>query len=327
MVKIVSLSTLQTVFRWIGWLGWPYKLVSLILEGEKCAHTLFNDDFLDKPCLSLAISKTLSYALILGSCLYKIPIAWNIVRKKSGQGLNMTAMYLETSAIFANVIYCYLRHQPFTTYGDLIAVLAANIVIIALVWNWGQGSKKFSGSHILLVAGLMGIMIYGMFQVPSKHYSLINWYSTVVVTLSRLPQIISNATTGDIGVQSAITVGNAALGTAAKLFVVLVETPDFALFAGNFLAFLTNIILFFQIMFAKPKHADKGTKDTEHSTATKDVAKSKHTGKGAKGSEHDTEVKEKTSNSKDNETTEKSGHSTATKDGETTHTRRPFKID
>jgi mannose-P-dolichol utilization defect protein 1 len=277
------MEALQSIFRGIAWLGWPVTIVTLIMGDASCANTLFYRNFLDKKCLSLAISKALSYVLILGSCLYKVPIVVNILKQKSGRGLNMTAMYLETSAIFANVIYSYLRHQPLTTYGDLFAILAANFAIIVLVWIYGTGDKKedkFGMGHILLVTALMGAFVAAMFQVPSEHVALINWYSTVVVTLSRIPQIISNQTTGDIGVQSAVTVGNASLGTAAKLFVVFVEAPDFALFAGNFLAFLCNVILFFQIMFIKPKK-QPAEDDAKQAGDAKATAKSSATSAGS----------------------------------------------
>ena len=80
------LSILQSFFRVIGDLKWPVFIVSLILNNEICSNTLFYDNFLDKSCISLAISKTLGYLMMLGSCFYKVPIIIKIVKIKGGDG-------------------------------------------------------------------------------------------------------------------------------------------------------------------------------------------------------------------------------------------------
>ena len=80
------LNLLQNVFRFIGDFKYPVILVSLILNNEECSKTLFYNNFLDKLCISLAISKTLGYLMVLASCFYKVPIILKIINLKGGDG-------------------------------------------------------------------------------------------------------------------------------------------------------------------------------------------------------------------------------------------------
>ena len=277
------MDILQGLFRAIASLGWPVALVTLIIEDETCSSVLFNDNFLDKKCLSLAISKSISYALILGACLYKIPVVLKIVSKRAGDGLNMLGMYLETSAFTASIFYSYLRGQPLTTYGDLFAVISANVVIILLVWLWGANGKKIGLGQIIFVLGLSGAFVAVASQCPPQYYTYLANYSTVVLTLSRLPQIISNATTGNIGVQSAVTIGNAMLGSFAKIFVLFVETDDLVLLMGSVIGFSCNLVLFCQVLFMKPVDSkDKTTSKGVQSSSTTVDSPHKRTATGTR---------------------------------------------
>ena len=101
-------SAIQGVFAKIADLEYPLLLVEKIMNNRECSRVLFYDNFLDPSCLSLAVSKSLGYVMIIGACLYKMPIIVNMMKSKSGTGLDPMSVYLEISAfIWRQHICCY----------------------------------------------------------------------------------------------------------------------------------------------------------------------------------------------------------------------------
>ena len=89
-------------------------------------------------------------------------------------------------------------------------------------------------------------------------------FSTGVIILSRLPQIISNAVTGNIGVQSIITLFNATLGAMIKAWIYY-ENKDFIQVGGALVAFSLNSVFFVQFLYLGGL-TDDSKKDTKTKT-------------------------------------------------------------
>ena len=142
-------------------------------------------------------------------------------------------MYLETSSYLAALFYNIFKGSPFSTYGDYIAPIVQNVIIIALIWLWGINKKPFTTSHILMVMFLVGVFSSIIFSIPIEFQQWIMTYSIVIMMFSRLPQIISNFYAGTVGVQSAITLTSGVLGATAKTFIIFVETKDVYLIFGS----------------------------------------------------------------------------------------------
>jgi hypothetical protein len=95
-------------------------------------------------------------------------------------------------------------------------------------------------------------------------------FSTGVIILSRLPQIISNAVTGNIGVQSIITLFNATLGAMIKAWIYY-ENKDYIQVGGALIAFSLNTILLVQFFYLGGLNGDskKDTNKKDTKTNTK----------------------------------------------------------
>jgi hypothetical protein len=169
---------------------------------------------------------------------------------------------MELSSYLATFFYNYFRGTPFSTYGDLVAATIQNLVIIGLIWVWGVDKKQFTSFHIFIAIFLLGSFISVVMNVPSDMYHFIATYGIVVITLSRLPQIYSNFMTGKVGVQSPITLVNAVLGAAAKVFITSIETNDIYLIIGSVFGLVLNVILFSQVLYMSTTspQVDKKTK-------------------------------------------------------------------
>lgn len=238
----------------------PYidHFIGQFLGSPRCALTLLHKDFLDPKCSTLFSSKVLGWGMVCLSSLYKVPVIRKILYKKSGDGYSLPSCYLETSAYVATLSYNYLQGNPVSTYGDLLMSSLQNVIIILLIYKYGQSGKKISFRHKALFVTISMGFLASIFVAPPERHPYIASYGILVLVLSRLPQIISNMRTGNIGVQSAITTTNSVLGAGAKAFINITETKNMLLVTGALVAFALNFILLLQILLMRPPESGAG---------------------------------------------------------------------
>ena len=138
-----------------------------------------------------------------------------------------------------------------------------------MIWSWGANGTKVSSIHILLVLLLASTLLFGVFQTPEDSIKYISMFSTSVIIFSRLPQIISNAVTGNIGVQSIITLFNAALGAVLKAWIYYVN-KDHIQVGGALIACSLNAILLGQFIYLGGLN-DGNKKDIKTDSNSKDI--------------------------------------------------------
>ena len=253
---------LQKLFITIAGFEWPVMFVDGILQNRDCTNTLFYTNFLDPICLRLAISKSLGYVTIAGACLYKMPVIMNIYKSKSASGLHPLSVYLESSSFIALVYYNMQKLNAISTYGDNISASTQNLMIILLIWYYGIDGKKLGASHVGLV--LFAFIIFGICLsfCPAEQLGYIAIYSTVISTISKIPQVLQNFQTKSIGVQSWVTMLTSFLGVLAKLFICLTETSDdIYLVIGNGVAVALNGTLLLQSIIYPSMKLDSNNKD------------------------------------------------------------------
>ena len=258
------MNPIQQIIASIGKTKYPVLIVEKILNDPICTKILFFQNFLDGKCLSLAISKTLGYVTIIGACMYKMPIVMNMIRSKSGNGLDPTSVYLETIAMICMVFYNFQKQNDFSTYGDNISAALQTMVIILLMWAYGIDGKKLGLPHILTVLILSSVFFVALVTLPVEYLNYIAVASSVISTVAKCPQIIRNFKTKAIGVQSWVTTLTALLGVLAKLFINIRETPDdIILIGGTLLLLLLNTTLLIQSLIYK-KDATVKTQEKVH---------------------------------------------------------------
>ena len=94
------------------------------------------------------LTKLVSYAIIAGACVVKVPQIVNVLRAGNAKGLSLSAIYLETVATLAGTIYNLLMGNAFRTYGETALILAQNLIIVLLVWST---TLKPGSSYMLFV--------------------------------------------------------------------------------------------------------------------------------------------------------------------------------
>ena len=95
--------------------------------------------------------KVVSWAIVVGAAVVKLPQIINILRAGTARGMNLSSIYLETVATLAGTVYNLLIGNPFRTYGETALILVQNIVIVLLAWRLSP--VKVEASHMVLASG------------------------------------------------------------------------------------------------------------------------------------------------------------------------------
>ena len=265
MTTIVQqgMNQLQNIFRILGKNEWIRYSTGVMLNNHGCSETLYNTNIFDKVCFSLFISKVLGYGSTI--CFGKLIVLMNIIRKHSACGLNPLSVYIELSAYICNVYYNYVRNNDISTYGDYVSSSIYNTLFVLFMWIWGleenknskkDKSKNASGEdkkHVLTYTHkfitLVGGCVFAalLYFCPPSYYGAILTYSIILNISSKVPQIVHNYNTKQLGVQSYTSSGIALVSSLVKLYIAFRETShDNLLMLAVYSRTLLNACLFIQ---------------------------------------------------------------------------------
>lgn len=196
---------------------------------------------------------------MFGAAIFKVPVIMNILKGRTGAGLDPSALYMETSSLVSLVCYNFRMGNDFSTYGDNAAAVVQNALIIVMVLHFGFDGKPSGLGHIFTVCSLYGALLWALLFCPEQYYSYCVIFSMTLSTVSKVPQIIRNYSSRCIGVQSWLTQLTVLLGVSAKLFICLTETADDLYLTVGLacIVVLNSVLLLQSIAYAdKPLAAD-----------------------------------------------------------------------
>lgn len=191
---------------------------------QPCFDKFFVDfDFLNVPCLKVAISKALGFSIILGSLIVKVPQIIKVLRAKSGEGINMISVSCELLAISATWSYGFAQKFPFSSYGESVFLAFQTIIIAFLVLYYG-GQRTTALAYITIYVTAMSFLLSP--AVPKQLLSLLQTSNAFVIMVSKFIQAYANYKNGSTGQLSVITVYLIFLGAVARIFTSIQETGD-----------------------------------------------------------------------------------------------------
>lgn len=200
-------------------------------------------------------NRTLGYGGSFAACFMKLPLIFNILRRGNYDGLSASSMFLETSAYIALLWYNVYRGNALYTFGDLVATVVQNSLIVLLMLYYGpmgQGFSRtflvhFAASCLLFTAGVVGCVLGD--QLP---YLVI--YGSAVGVVSRGSQVWHNTRRETVlGVQSPLTAVNSFVRPCIKLYYAVTVTHDTWLIASNVINVLLNFALLLQVCWWLPR--------------------------------------------------------------------------
>lgn len=78
------------------------------------------------------ISKLLSYGIIVGATIVKVPQIIKIIKNRSTYGVSFESVFLEEITQIASVAYNIYRNNPFSIYGETLLITYQMMVIHVL---------------------------------------------------------------------------------------------------------------------------------------------------------------------------------------------------
>eukprot|EP00053_Salpingoeca_punica_P007253 m.66742 g.66742 ORF g.66742 m.66742 type:complete len:279 (+) comp14064_c0_seq1:132-968(+) len=254
------------------------------LMGPECAaKVLLAGDYLNGPCLKMALSKALGFAIILGAIVVKFPQIYKFVKAKSAQGVSLVAQLQELFTYTVTLAYNIVKGFPFSTWGESLFITIQLVVLNGLILFY---NKKTSMLPVLVIvwAAFFGWLVTGM---AGPLLTTLQVAGIPILALSRIIQIWTTFSNGSTGELSFITSLMNLAGVAARVFTTLQEVDDPIILVSFLSGFVFNLIIILQFAWywnAKPTKAGKGEKKSETSatSASADSAKSTPQRKQAK---------------------------------------------
>eukprot|EP00949_MAST-11_sp_MAST-11-sp1_P004557 g4557.t1 len=218
----------------------------LFIFTHECFETYFKEfDFLDEACFKSTLSTGLSFAVILGSVILKLPQILNILRSKSVEGLAPASLYMDVLAFVPVPTYAILRGNAFMTYGEGLIVIVQNMLIVLLLWQYSKNPPSWL-TRLFYAFAFVGI-VYAAFHLPEEFWPLLPGAATTLAICSRIPQIFANFRNGHTGQLALLTWLLNFVGAGARVFTSWQETKDLNLVISYSLPAVCSLVIILQI--------------------------------------------------------------------------------
>ena len=173
--------------------------------GAKCFRVLVLELGTDPACLKLGLSKALGIGIIAMSAVVKMPQLVKILEARSGEGLSLTAIVLETVSFVVTAAYNVRSGNPFSTYGEAALIAAQNVAIGAAMLAFaGKPAPAGIWMGTVSVLGMMLAREEGGLRYDTVQVAMTG--ASAMGVLSKVPQIWQNYQQGGTGQLSAFAV-------------------------------------------------------------------------------------------------------------------------
>lgn len=199
-------------------------------------------------CFSQLFTKALGVAIILGSCLNKVPIMINMMKSQSAAGISRSSLYGE-AVVYANgAMYGFLEGHPFTAYGENASLLIQNIVLIAMTWSFlsKTSSPVRVQEQILLVLLFLAYFVSVLNFLSDDYRYLLMSTTWPVMLYARGSQVAETFSVKHTGNLSIVTTTMNLVGSLIRILTTLKETGDMVVLSGYLLSGSLSFIMFVQ---------------------------------------------------------------------------------
>lgn len=231
--------------------GIPQQLIYGLFRPECYAKFFVDYNFFDVACLTFLLSKVLSYGIILGALLVKLPQILKIVKSRSTVGLAPSMYILENLGYAIVVCYNVRNGYAFSTYGENVFILVQGVVICCLL-VWAAEREVKRARTVALMVGAPAFVAFVVYLAMYSSMSQLAWFQTSTIGIfaaSRLPQIASNFQRGSTGQLAFVTVLLNSAGSLARVFTTLTEVKDSLVLTGMISGATLNAIMLSQMIW------------------------------------------------------------------------------
>lgn len=206
------------------------------------------------PIIKFLISNCLSYGVVVGASILKVPQILAIHRRKKAEGISLTANYIELLSYVISTSWGIVQGLQFRDYGENVFIFVQLIVLVLMV---ARMQKKLPTALGVLVAEMCTFGVFASGYLPTHiHQTLLS--SQIVLNIgSRVPQIRSNFQNKSTGALSFLTFFLAFGGGVARVMTTALNVPwekgKGIMLTQYTVAATLNLIIILQILFYKSR--------------------------------------------------------------------------
>lgn len=152
--------------------------------------------------------------MVAGGAILKLPQIVTVVRSGSARGLSLSSYVLDTAATAITVAYNLRNGFPWSTYGEMVFLLAQNAVLIFLITSYSSRPTVPRLVPLVLLFSTLAYALSSTSLVPPSTLAFLQTLTIPLALSSKLPQIVSNFRAGSTGQLSAFLVFNSLAGCA-----------------------------------------------------------------------------------------------------------------
>lgn len=168
------------------------------------------------------ISNCLSYGVVFGASILKVPQIVNVARKNSAAGISLFSNYVELLSYVISTSWGVVQGLAFRDFGENAFIFIQLIVLVLMVARL-QNQLPTAIGVIASELGLFYVMCNGV--VPRRmHESLLSGQILLNIS-SRVPQILLNYRNGSTGQLSFLTFFLAWGGGIARVLTTALNVP------------------------------------------------------------------------------------------------------
>lgn len=199
-------------------------LFGKLIKSEECSKKILKDyNFLDIGCIRLCVTKALSYGIIGGSSVVKVPQIIQILSSRSTYGLSIMSFLIESISSSITFSYNWRGGNSFSSYGETLFIVAQNLVILSLIFIFRRRIGE------LLIVGVL-FALFGWMSLQKSIFDDKLMMGMQIMTIpltmvSKLPQIWSNFRHKSSGQLSLLTNALVFCGCLARIFTNHQEVP------------------------------------------------------------------------------------------------------
>jgi mannose-P-dolichol utilization defect 1 len=250
-MKLQDIPFVLPLAEWV-WGADPHKDVSPINCLNLVPYGL--GIFLSDGCFSVLLAKALGVAILLGACANKVPIMLNMWNSQSAAGFSRSSMYMETVVYANGAAYGALELHPFTAYGENMALLLQNLILIGLIWKFTNNPLVSLQEKLMLAVGAI-LYCLCVYSLPVELRYILQASNGLILIVSRGAQVFDTYQVKHTGAQSIVTNTLNLMGGVARIFTTLKETGDMAVLGGFAVSVVLNLAVFTQYLLYKENTA------------------------------------------------------------------------
>jgi mannose-P-dolichol utilization defect protein 1 len=245
MVALIDIPFVLPLAEWI-WGSGSSGLLSD--QGVSATICLSQIPFISAGCFSQLLTKALGVAIILGSCLNKVPIMVNMMNSQSAAGISRNSLYGEGIVYCNGALYGYLEGHPFTAYGENASLLVQNMILVAMTWNFMNKTTipiTFQ-EQVLVIIGFLIYLLSVLNFLPDHYRYLLMSTTWPVMLYARGSQVYETFSVKHTGNLSIVTTSMNLVGSLIRILTTLKETGDMVVLSGYLLSGSLSFIMFVQ---------------------------------------------------------------------------------